>query len=55
MVAYTPEHDYIRIPVPPLTRTPLQYRGIGFEFYYYTVMGGVEFVYPETVGYMDGI
>lgn len=55
MMAYTPEEEYVRMPAPPIMRTPLQEDGLFFKFYYYTVMGGVEFVYPETVNYMDGI
>lgn len=39
----------------PLTRTPLEYRGIYQLTTYYGKLGEVEFVYPETVGYADGI
>ena len=35
----------------PLTRTPLEYRGIYQLTTYYGKLGEVEFVYPETVGY----
>jgi hypothetical protein len=55
MIAYSPEEQYVRIPVVPLLRTPLEQRGMFFSWYYYTVIGGVENVYPETIGYMDGI
>ena len=55
MIAYSPEEQYIRIPVVPLLRTPLEQHGMFFSWYYYTVIGGVENVYPETIGYMDGI
>jgi hypothetical protein len=55
MIAYTPDKQYIRTPILPLHRTPLEQRSLWLQFTYYTVMGGVENVYPETVGYMDGI
>jgi hypothetical protein len=55
MIAYSPEEQYVRIPVVPLLRTPLEQRGLFFSWYYYTVIGSVENVYPETIGYMDGI
>ena len=55
MVAYTQEEDYLRMPVVPLLRTPLEYRGISHVFTYYGTFGGVQVVYPETIRYMDGI
>ena len=55
MVAYTQEEDYIRMPIVPLLRTPLEYRGISHIFTYYGTFGGVQVVYPETIRYMDGI
>ncbi|MCY1284141.1 hypothetical protein D9M70_330350 [compost metagenome] len=55
MVAYTNEQDRIRFPLVPLQRTPLEYRGIRQITTYYGRLGVVEVVYPETIGYRDGI
>ncbi|VVE79390.1 DUF2184 domain-containing protein [Pandoraea sputorum] len=55
MVAYTKEQDKIRFPMVPLQRTPLEYRDIRQLVTYYGRLGAVELVYPETVGYRDGI
>lgn len=55
MVAYTNEKDRIRFPLVPLQRTPLEYRGIRQITTYYGRLGVVEFVYPETIGYRDGV
>ena len=55
MVAYTQEEDVIRFPMVPLQRTPLEYRGLFQLTTYYGRLGVVEIVYPELVGYVDGI
>jgi len=55
MMAYTNEKDRIRFPLVPLQRTPLEYRGIRQITTYYGRLGVTEVVYPETVGYRDGI
>jgi hypothetical protein len=55
MVAYTQEEDRVRFPLVPLQRTPLEYRGITQLTYYYGRLGVVEWVYPETAQYADGI
>jgi hypothetical protein len=55
MVVYTKEKDYIRYPMTPLQRTPLQYDGIYQKTTYYCRLGVVEVVYPETIGYFDGL
>lgn len=55
MVAYSKNPMYVRFPMVPLNRTPLQYRGIYQLTTYYGKLGEVEFVYPETIGYADGI
>ena len=55
MVAYAQNEEFIRIPVVGLLRTPLHEEGMFFNFHYYTAVAGVEIVYPETIGYMDGI
>lgn len=55
MVAYTNDRKRVRFPLVPLQRTPLEYRGIHQLTTYYGRLGVVEFVYPETLGYADGI
>lgn len=55
MVAYTKEMDRVRFPLVPLQRTPLEYRDLRQLTTYFGRLGAVEFVYPETVGYRDGI
>lgn len=55
MVAYTQEQQRVRFPLVPLQRTPLEYRSLYQLTTYYGRLGVVEFVYPETVAYRDGI
>ncbi|SDI54336.1 DUF2184 domain-containing protein [Pseudomonas panipatensis] len=55
MIAYTNDMERVRFPLVPLQRTPLEYRGIHQLTTYFGRLGGVEFVYPETIGYRDGI
>lgn len=55
MVAYTRDKRYVRFPMVPLGRTPLEHRGLMQMTTYYGKLGVVEFVYPETLGYADGI
>lgn len=55
MVAYSNNRNYVRWPMVPLQRTPLEYRGIHQLTTYFGRLGVVEFVYPETLGYVDGI
>lgn len=55
MVAYTPEERFVRLPVVPLQRTPLEYRGIHQLTTYYGRFGQVETPYAETIGYRDGL
>jgi hypothetical protein len=54
-VAYTDSKAYVRFPMVPLQRTPLEHRGIHQLTTYFGALGEVEFVYPETVGYADGL
>ncbi len=44
----------VRFPMTMLQRTPVQYDGLFHKLYYWGRMGSCEFVYPETVAYMDG-
>lgn len=55
MVAYTNDEDRVRFPMVPLQRTPVEYRSLYQITTYYGRLGVVEFVYPETVQYADGI
>lgn len=55
MVTYSQETDRVRFPLVPLQRTPLEYRDIRQLTTYYGRLGAVEFVYPETLAYADGI
>lgn len=54
MMAYTRKEEYIRFPMVPLQRTPLEYRSLFQITTYFGRLGEVELVYPETVGYADG-
>lgn len=55
MMIYTKAENYIRWPMTPLQRTPVQYDGIYHKTTYYGRLGVVEVVYPDTIGYVDGI
>jgi len=55
MMAYTKEQDKVRFPMVPLQRTPLEYRDIRQLTTYFGRLGVVEVVYPELIGYRDGI
>lgn len=54
MVVYTRNTEYVRYPMVPLQRTPLEYRSLFQITTYYGRLGEVEMPYPETVGYFDG-
>lgn len=55
MVAYTNEKRYVRFPMTMLQRTPVQYVSLWHATTYYCRLGQVEAVYPETIGYRDGL
>lgn len=55
MVAYTNEEDRVRFPMVGLQHTPIEYRDLRQLTTYFGRLGAVEFVYPETIGYRDGI
>lgn len=55
MVVYTQDVDRVRYPMVPLQRTPLEYRSLYQLTTYFGRLGCLEFVYPETVRYSDGI
>lgn len=52
-VLYTRDKKYVRYPMVPLQKTPLEHRGIHQLVTYFGKLGHVEFVYPETVSYAD--
>lgn len=55
MIAYTNAEDRVRFPMVPVRRETPYYQGIRFSAPYIWAFGAVEFVYPETVLYRDGI
>lgn len=55
MVVYSKLKDYVRYPMTLLQRTPVQYDSIYHKTTYFCRLGVLEMVYPETVGYFDGI
>lgn len=55
MVAYTQRTDFVRFPMTQLQRTPVQYDSLFHKSTYYCRLGVVEVVYPETIGYRDGL
>jgi hypothetical protein len=55
MFAYTKAYDRVRYPMTPLQRTPLEWRSLYNITTYWGRLGVLEVVYPETIGYRDGI
>lgn len=55
MVAYSQEAKYVRFPMVPLVPASTQYQGLWVKVPYYGKFGVIETVYPETLGYRDGI
>jgi hypothetical protein len=55
MFAYTKAYDRVRYPMTPLQRTPLEWRSLYNITTYWGRLGVIEVVYPETLGYRDGI
>ena len=55
MMAYTKDRSRLRYPLVPLQRTPLEFRSIYQLTTYFGRLGQVEFVYPETAAFGDGI
>jgi hypothetical protein len=55
MVCYTQQKDYLRYPMTMLQKTPIQYDSIYHKTTYYCRLGVLEVVYPETIGYRDGL
>ena len=55
MVAYTNDEQRVRFPMVPVRRETAYYMGIRFFAPYLWAFGEMEFVYPETLQYADGI
>lgn len=55
MVVYTKDKKRVRFPMTLLQRTPIQYDSIYHKTTYFGRLGAVELVYPETMGYFDGL
>jgi hypothetical protein len=55
MFCYTNDEGRVRYPMVPIRRETSYYRGIRFFAPYLWFLGEMEFVYPETIQYADGI
>lgn len=55
MMTYTQSENRVRFPLVPLQRTPIEYRDLRQLTTYFGRLGVVEWVYPETAAYADGI
>lgn len=55
MVFYNQDQKRVRFPMTPLQRTPLEFRSLYQMTTYFGRLGVVEFPYPETALYRDGI
>ena len=55
MMVYTQSENRVRMPLVPLQRTPLEYRDLRQLTTYFGRIGAVEWVYPETAYYADGL
>ncbi|UGA37949.1 DUF2184 domain-containing protein [Chromobacterium haemolyticum] len=55
MVAYSKDMKRVRYPMTELQRTPLEYRSLYQLTTYWCRLGQMEFVYPTTLAYRDGI
>jgi hypothetical protein len=55
MMTYTQDESRVRFPLVPLQRTPLEYRDLRQLTTYFGRLGAVEWVYPETAFYADGL
>jgi hypothetical protein len=55
MAVYTNEMERVRFPFTLLKQTPVQYDGLYHKITFWCRLGQVEPVYPETIGYFDGL
>lgn len=54
-LAYSKDSQRVRYPMTPLQKTPIQYMGIYHVTTYYCRLGQLEWIYPSTAQYLDGI
>ena len=54
-IVYTKAKNRVRYPMTMLQSTPIQYDSIYHKTTYFCRLGAVEVVYPETLGYFDGL
>lgn len=54
-VFYTKDINYIRYPMVPLQRSQITPQDMWLRTTYWSLLGQIEFVYPETIHYLDGI
>lgn len=52
---YSKDVNYVRYPLVPMQKSPITYQDMWLRTTYWSLLGQVEFVYPETLGYLDGI
>lgn len=55
VVGYVDDYDYVRFEYTPLIPTPIWVQGMRQSVTYYGNLGGVELVYPSTVGYLSQV
>jgi hypothetical protein len=55
MMVYTNDKKRVRFPMTDLQRTMVEYRALNQIVTYWGKLGVVEAVYPNTIGYADGI
>lgn len=55
MFCYTNDEGRVRYPMVPIMRETAYYKGLRFTAPYLYLLGELEFVYPETIQYGDGI
>ena len=55
MLAYTNRNNLVRFPLVPVRRETAYYQSINFIAPYIYGYGAIEWVYPETAEYMDGL
>jgi len=54
-LVYVNDKERVRYPMTTLNRTPVQFDSIFHKSTYFCKLGAVEVVYPETIGYFDGL
>ena len=54
-VFYHRSEDFVRMPMTPLLKTPITYMDMWMRVGYWGLVGHIEVVYPEAIGYLDGV